>query len=54
MELIAFGSHKHYTLASVEEATGRIVCERRIAHERGTIFGLSFGTRTPGHRWRWR
>jgi transposase len=37
MEFIAFDSHKRYTLASVEDATGRILCERRLDHERGAI-----------------
>jgi transposase len=51
MEIIAFDSHKYshkyYTLASVEDAEGRIVCERRIAHKRGAV--LSFlSDREPG------
>ena len=47
MEFIAFDSHKHYALASVEEATGRIVYERRIAHERGAILRF-VSEREPG------
>ena len=37
MHYIALNSHKHYTLASVERATGELVCERRIGHQRGAI-----------------
>jgi hypothetical protein len=37
MQSIAFDSHKHYTLARVENADGHKVCEARIAHERGAL-----------------
>jgi transposase len=37
MEYIAFDSHKHYTLASVDDGHGRVVNEQRIAHRRGAI-----------------
>jgi len=38
MQYIAFDSHKHYTLASVEAVTGPgVIQERRITHERGAI-----------------
>ncbi|MFQ5811449.1 MAG: IS110 family transposase [Armatimonadota bacterium] len=37
MQYIAFDAHKHYTLASVERADGRIVREERIPHERGAL-----------------
>jgi len=37
MQHIAFDSHKHYTLACVQEVTGTVVCEKRIEHERGAI-----------------
>lgn len=37
MQHIAFDSHKHYTLACVQEVTGTVECERRIEHERGAI-----------------
>jgi len=38
MEIIAFDSHKRYTLCSVEDAQGRVVVEERIEHERGAIW----------------
>ena len=37
MQYIAFDSHKHYTLASVEPVLGGAPREFRIAHERGAI-----------------
>jgi len=37
MQHIAFDSHKHYTLASVERATGGILQEVRLEHRRGTV-----------------
>ena len=37
MEIIAFDSHKRYTLCSVEDGKGRILAEERIRHERGAI-----------------
>jgi transposase len=37
MELIAFDSHKRYTLCSVENEKGEIIEEKRIEHERGAI-----------------
>ncbi len=40
MQYIAFDSHKHYTLASVEHPTGGIVAERRLPHERGALQGF--------------
>jgi transposase len=36
-EYIAFDSHKHYTLAEVENASGSWVRQERIEHERGAI-----------------
>jgi transposase len=49
MQYIAFDSHKHYTLVSVEEESGELVCERRIAHERGAIreFLMGFDPGSP-------
>ena len=49
MQNIAFDSHKHYTLVSVERATGGLVCEGRIEHERGAIrsFLGSFEANSP-------
>jgi len=35
MQYIAFDAHKHYTLASVAQADGRLLREERIEHERG-------------------
>lgn len=40
MEIIAFDSHKRYTLASVETREGRLVREERIRHVRGNIIGF--------------
>jgi transposase len=40
MEIIAFDSHKRYTLASVETPDGRLVREERINHRRGNIAGF--------------
>jgi len=37
MQYIAFDAHKHYTLASVEQADGRLVRELQIPHERGAL-----------------
>ena len=37
MEYIAFDAHKYYTLASVARPDGRLVRERRLAHERGAF-----------------
>ncbi len=37
MQYIAFDAHKHYTLASVAQPDGRLVCEQRIPHERGAL-----------------
>lgn len=37
MQIIAFDSHKRYTLASVETKNGQLVIEQRIKHERGSI-----------------
>ena len=37
MGYIAFDAHKHYTLASVARADGRLVREQRLAHERGAL-----------------
>jgi len=39
MEIIAFDSHKRYTLCSVEDEGGQIMAEGRIPHERGMICG---------------
>ncbi|MFH1614899.1 MAG: IS110 family transposase [Planctomycetota bacterium] len=37
MEIIAFDSHKRYTLARVEKPNGQLVKERRIVHCQGNI-----------------
>ena len=37
MEIIAFDSHKRYTLARVEKPDGKLVKEKRIKHCRGNI-----------------
>ena len=37
MEYIAFGAHKHYTLASVVRPDGQLVREERIEHDRGSL-----------------
>jgi hypothetical protein len=37
MQIIAFDSHKRYSLASVETEDGRLVREERISHHRGEI-----------------
>jgi transposase len=37
MEYIALDSHKHYTVASVEQPTGEVLRESRLAHHRGAI-----------------
>lgn len=37
MQYIAFDAHKRYTVASVERATGGILQEVRLEHQRGTI-----------------
>ncbi len=37
MQYMAFDSHKHYTLARVENADGHRVYEARIAHKRGAL-----------------
>lgn len=37
MQIVAFDSHKRYTLASVETKNGKLVREQRIRHERGNI-----------------
>lgn len=37
MEIIAFDSHKRYTVCSVENEKGEIIDERRINHERGAL-----------------
>lgn len=47
MEYIAFDSHKHYTLASVEGAGGGTPRESRIEHERGAVQEFLAG-REPG------
>ena len=38
MAIIAFDSHKRYTLSLVEDARGRVVAEDRIVHEQGAIW----------------
>lgn len=37
MHMIAFDSHKHYTVASVQSINGQIIKEARIDHGRGNI-----------------
>lgn len=37
MEIIAFDSHKRYTLSRVEDSTGRLITEARIPHQRGQV-----------------
>jgi transposase len=43
MQYIAFDSHKHYTLASVEPQAGGKPRERKIAHARGELEGFLKG-----------
>jgi hypothetical protein len=40
MHIIAFDSHKRYTLASVQGIDGQIIKEERINHGRGNILGF--------------
>jgi len=37
MNYIAFDSHKRYTLASVCDSKGKILCEKRLEHEQGVL-----------------
>jgi len=37
MQIIAFDSHKRYTLAMVENKNGEKIIEQRINHRRGNI-----------------
>ena len=37
MQFIAFDSHRHYTLATVEKEKGGVVLEARIPHDRGAL-----------------
>jgi len=37
MQIIAFDSHKHYTLARVEKNNGNLIAQQRINHEKGNI-----------------
>jgi hypothetical protein len=39
MEIMAFDSHKRYTLARVERTDGQLLREERINHCRGNIAG---------------
>jgi len=41
--IIAFDSHKRYTLASVETKDGQIIKDERISHSRGNIAGFLSG-----------
>jgi len=43
--IIAFDSHKRYTLASVETKDGRIITEQRIPHRPGNIVEFLSGYR---------
>lgn len=60
MEYIAFDTHKHYTIASVERPTGEVVREVRLPHHRGAIRaflaqwtqGSSVAVETVGN-WYW-
>jgi len=60
MEYIAFDSHKHYTVASVEHLTGEVAQEVRLPHQRGAIRkflaqwtpGSSVAVETVGN-WYW-
>lgn len=47
MEIIAFDSHKRYTLACVEKTDGQLLKEERINHCRGNIAGF-LGKCQPG------
>lgn len=49
MHMIAFGSHKCYTLASVARSDGTIIKEERIPHTKGTIkeFLRAWGEDSP-------
>jgi transposase len=40
MQIIAFDSHKRYTLASVESKNGKLIREERISHRHGEIKGF--------------
>ena len=40
MQIIAFDSHKRYTLALVEAKNGEKIIEQRISHKRGNITDL--------------
>jgi transposase len=40
MNIIAFDSHKHYTLARVETQQGQKIAEQRINHEHGNIYNF--------------
>jgi transposase len=40
MEIIAFDSHKRYTLARVEKQNGQLLKEERINHHQGNIVGF--------------
>ncbi len=53
MQYIAFDAHKHYTLASVEQADGRLVRELQIPNERGACGSFS-SIVTSAPRWRWK
>ena len=45
MQMIAFDSHKRYTVASVQSKEGKIIKEARINHGRGNIVRLSSAPR---------
>ena len=40
MQCIALDSHKHYTWALVQDETGKVLREQRIAHARGALQGF--------------
>ena len=60
MEIIALDSHKRYSQVCVQDGTGRLLCEKRIDHERGQIakflsqwtIGSSVAVETIGN-WYW-
>ena len=47
MEIIALDAHKHYSQVCVQDGSGRFLCEKRIEHAKGQIFGF-LSQWTPG------
>ena len=40
MEMIAFDAHKRYSQVCVQKTDGKILCEQRISHQKGSITGF--------------